>query len=536
MEQVVARFLQLLRLPVARHECQQLIQSHPDYPALVSVSDTLDSLGVNNYVAQFDEAEIDEIAFPYLAHLSDTRGNGDLVLITNAAELAAARANQAAWSGIVVQADGMRVPPSPAQARQVAQEHRMSLVHKLALGLGVVVVPQPFFYFHGWLLAVGYAAALVGVAVGWILLAKNLGITSELVEDFCGGGVQAGCDDVLQADPVQLFDFFTLSDAAAAYFSWQVGLLALVAVAPATGTGLAALVGTAALLGLPVVGFSLYYQQVVAKAWCRLCLVVDAVLLVQAGVALYALAQAPVAWPAFSVGSSLTAVLALLAVSCLVLLLKQFGVRFNEVKDRELRLLRTKNSVPLFTAALVQQPRADLRGFNQELVLGNPAAPIELVMVSNPFCAPCKQQHEQLDHLLALYPEKLKVRLRFVVSSADTGRFPTATHYLLQYWLTNIWGTPNESARTAAMLHDWYAVMNLDKFSATHPADFTGDYSLSTQLGTQHYVWVKQHGIARTPTLYVNGYQFPSAYKVADLQLMLPSLAEHFSQEMALAE
>ncbi|MCI1187940.1 thioredoxin domain-containing protein [Hymenobacter sp. DH14] len=536
MEQAVARFLQLLRLPVARHECQQLIQSHPDYPALVSVSDALDSLGVNNYVAQFDEAEVDEVAFPYLAHLSDAQGNGDLVLITNAAELAAARANPTTWSGILVQADGLRVPPSPEQAQEVARERKQSVGRKLAWGLGAGLLLQPFFYLHGWVLAAAYGTALVGVVVGWVLLAKDLGITSEIVDDFCGGGSHAGCDEVLQADPVRLFNFFTLSEAAAAYFSWQVGLLLVAALAPATAAGLGLLAGAGALLGLPVVAFSLYYQQAVAKAWCRLCLVVDAVLLVQAGLAIYVLVGGGFVWSAFGLGSSLTAVLALLAISVLVVALKQFGLRYNEVHERELRLLRSKNSVSLFTAALLQQPRADLREFNQELVLGNPDAPIEILMVSNPFCAPCKRQHEQLDHLLALHPEKLKVRLRFVVSAADTGRFPTATQYLLHYWLTNIWGTPDEPARTATLLHDWYTVMNLDKFAATHPADFTDDYSLSTQLGTQHYVWVKQHGIARTPTLYLNGYQFPNAYKVADLQLMLPGLAEHFSQELVLAD
>jgi hypothetical protein len=42
------------------------------------------------------------------------------------------------------------------------------------------------------------------------------------------------------------------------------------------------------LLTFPIILFSLYYQYFVAKTWCRLCLVVIAILLVQAGVLGYA--------------------------------------------------------------------------------------------------------------------------------------------------------------------------------------------------------------------------------------------------------
>ena len=529
MEYAVARFLQLLQVPVARHECLRLIRSHPDYPALLCVSDVLDALGVNNIVAQVDDAQLGEVPFPYLTHLD--RAGGELLLLTNAAERATARAS-AAWTGIVVQADGLRMPPPPEQLARYQQARRVAVVGKLTAAVAAVLLLLPVFLLSGGLAAGFYLAALLGAVVGAVLVAKDLGVTPQAVADFCGNSSQAGCDEVLQTNPVQLFGLFTLSDATATYFSWQVLVLAGLAVAPRLGTALLPLLALAALLGVGVVGFSLYYQAVVAKAWCRLCLVVDAVLLLQAGWGAYTLWQMPLHVQASWLLPGLTAAGALLGIAGLVVVLKQVGRRHFDTQNHEVALLRHKHSVPVFTSLLQQQPQADTREFAQEMVVGHPEAPLEIIMVSNPFCAPCQMQHEHLSRLLALFPESLKVRFRFTVSSADTGRFPTTTQYLLHHWLTHIWNTPNEYQRTAAMLHDWYEHMSLDRFARTHPADFTADYSLSTQLGTQHYVWVKQHRISRTPTLYLNGYQLPPAYKLADLTTMVPSLADFFSQEV----
>ncbi|OON66019.1 vitamin K epoxide reductase family protein [Hymenobacter sp. CRA2] len=534
MEQVVARFLQLQRLPVARHEFIDLVRSHPDYPSLLSVSDVLDSLGVNSLAAQFADEDLPDVAFPYLAHVE--RNGGDLLLIRNAAELAAARREDAGWSGILLQIDGMRVAPDKEQRERYETERKLLLVTRLTVGLTALLLLQPVLHYAGWLGAGFYLTALAGGFISYLLFASDLDFAQELVAEFCGGGPQAGCDDVLHTDPVNVLGFFKLSDASATYFLWQAAVLTSLALAPDLRPGVYPLLGIAAVLGLPVVALSVYYQYAVAKAWCRLCLGVDAVLLVQAGLAVYAFAAGQFTLGTLAPVAVLNAALALLAIAGLVVLLKQYGQRHNDLLKRKQQLQQGKNAIELFTAALQQQPRADTREFAQEMVIGNPEAPVEIIMVSNPFCAPCKHMHARLDHLLQLYPEQLKLRMRWVISGADSGKFPTSTQYLLQHWLTHVWGTPDQSQRTSDMIHAWYAVMNPERFGATHPADFSGDHALSTQLVTQHNLWSRQQHIKRTPTLFINGYQFPPGYKPTDLQLLIPSLADYFSAEVATDE
>jgi protein-disulfide isomerase/uncharacterized membrane protein len=535
MEKVVADFLHNLRVPVSRQECLRVIRAHPDYPALVSVSDALDSFGVDNYVAQFDDDELSDIAFPYLTYLEQPSGSS-FVLLRNQAELAEARTRpNSKWTGIIVQANGMRVPPSLEQLTQYQQERKLARLTRLVLGSIVLLLAQPAWELPNWFAAGSYLVALTGLVISVLLMSKELGVAPKLVDDFCGSGPKAGCDEVLASDPVRLFGFFTLTDAALTYFLWQVGVVALVALAPGASQGLYAVSSLVTLLGIPVVGFSLYQQYWVVKAWCRLCLLLDAVLLLQAGLSLSLSSAGKLELGAITLPELLNAGLGLLACGGLLCLLKHFAKRGSELQQSESLLQRDKNSVSLLASLLTQQPRADTTKFDQELMIGSADAPLEIIMVSNPYCAPCKKGHEQITQLVALYPDKLRARFRLVRSGVDNGRFPTTNHYLVEHWLTHIHGLPDESARTSQLLHEWYEHMNLERFAATHPADFSGDYRLSTELIEQHYRWKVENNIVQTPTYFLNGYLLPANYQLSQLKLMLPGLAEYFSAESQLA-
>ncbi|RSK43177.1 vitamin K epoxide reductase family protein [Hymenobacter rigui] len=526
MEQIVARLLQLQHLPVARQEFSERVHTHPDYPSLLAVADVLDSFGVNQSVAQVADEQLAEVGFPYLAYLE--RGSGELVLIRSAAELAVARAEPAQWSGILLRVEGMRTPPSEEQLAAYRQERTVTRLARwsgTALSLGLLAVSA---YLPSWWTTALYLLALAGVVIGYLLIGREVGATPGLIAEFCGGDAQPGCDSVLEADPVHLFGLYGLPDAVATYFPWQAGLLIAVALAGQPAAGAALLLAGLALAGPVVILASIYYQVVVVKAWCRLCLVVDGILGLQAVVALLAFSQQQVTLRALSLPTQLFAGGGLLVLTGGLLALKQVLLRQQATRQEKRALLRTKNSVPLFTTLLQQQSRADDWEFNQEMVFGAADAPIDIIMVSNPYCVPCQRTHAQLDRLLALFPELIKVRLRLTGSNADVGRFPTTTQYVLQHWLTHVRGQEDECLRTAEMLRAWYHTMNLDSFAATHPADFTGDYSSSTHLLTRHYAWNRQQGITRTPTLFVNGYLLPPGYAAEQLVLLLPGLAEYF--------
>lgn len=85
MEQTVANFLSTLRIPISKKYVQKLISSHPDFPSLVSISDTLQRLGIDNVARRVDQKSLEQLPFPYLLPLD--KGRGDILLIKDEYDL-----------------------------------------------------------------------------------------------------------------------------------------------------------------------------------------------------------------------------------------------------------------------------------------------------------------------------------------------------------------------------------------------------------------------------------------------------------------
>jgi hypothetical protein len=69
MEKIFADYLAALNIPVSRRFFRKQLASHPDYPSLLSVSDTLQKLGIPHGVARMDRENLENLEHPYVLHL-----------------------------------------------------------------------------------------------------------------------------------------------------------------------------------------------------------------------------------------------------------------------------------------------------------------------------------------------------------------------------------------------------------------------------------------------------------------------------------
>ena len=77
----VSGWLNKLNIPVSRKYIHQQLNSHPDYPSLLSITDTLDHLGIENAAVQIEKDQLHEVDTPFIAHLR-TR-HGEFVIVEN---------------------------------------------------------------------------------------------------------------------------------------------------------------------------------------------------------------------------------------------------------------------------------------------------------------------------------------------------------------------------------------------------------------------------------------------------------------------
>ena len=460
MEQTVSRFLKLLRIPVSEKYVQTLIQSHPDFPSLLTVSDTLQRLGINHAARRINKDNLIDLPYPYLLPLD--KGRGDMVLIKNEADLGKHKSDLELWGGIVLQVEPTRQINDKINNELYAKE---SLIRNLVVGLvslAVLFVLLPFAYSFSWLAAALLLTAIVGVTVGYFLLAKELGVTYQAIDALCsdnkGSSKTNNCDRVLKAD-INLLGV-NFSDAAATYFIFQLVAISL----PAMRETFLWILAVLSILTLPVILFSLYYQYAVVKTWCKLCLIVVGVLLVQFVVfsVAYLNGSIPLS-SSLSFMNLAVLVLLFLTIGFSVILLKSIIERSNQLTQLAGNGNRVKHSVSVFTHLLKQQKKIDDTPFEKEMLLGNLYAPIKIIMVSNLYCNPCKLKHEIVDELVSAYPDKVSVALRFVRSGKDLNSI-SPMQYLLGYWLNNIVDTTDENEKTASLMHQWFTLWDMQKF------------------------------------------------------------------------
>jgi uncharacterized membrane protein len=525
VEQTVSSFLKALQIPISEKYIQKLILAHPDFPSLVSISDTLKRLGIDNIARRVDSTDLKELPYPYLLRLD--KGQGDMLLIKSENDLVKYKSDLEQWGAIVLQAEPIEMLRDRLSNVIYNREIRIRNCSIALLTTIVSIIALLCLDAFSWLSFVLLVTSLTGAIIGFFLLAKELGVTYQSIEAFCNAGKNLNCDKVIGSE-INLFGV-KFPEIAIMYFIFQVIISCLATWFSELKDNLIQALAWLSTLTLPVILFSLHYQYRVVKTWCKLCLAVVGVLLLQ--FILFAMGYfngTVQLWANLSPFRITVLALSLVGIGFSVIIIKAIIERLNELQHVGTPGDKVKNSSSVFHFLLKQQKKIDATPFEREIQVGDPCAPVKIIMVSNLYCAPCKLKHDVVVQLVSSYKDKVSVAMRFVPSE----KHPGAVRSLLSYWSQFIRGKPDETERTMEFIHEWYAIWDLEKFIRRYPAQFNNTEIDEMEL--KNYAWVNEMAVSVTPTFFVNGYELPREYMIEDLLALAPALAESSSKETKL--
>jgi hypothetical protein len=188
--------------------------------------------------------------------------------------------------------------------------------------------------------------------------------------------------------------------------------------------------------------------------------------------------------------------------------------------------LRFKRNESVFLAMLQNQRTVDTSVWENDLQLGNASALLQLTVACNPYCAPCAKVHEKLHHILQQYGELVGLTMRFSVNAKNKeGKITKAVEYIISHIEEAAFNmnAAEKASYTKEVLHQWFRMMNQEKFMAMYPAG--GKINVDGIL-KQHEDWVKQSKIDFTPTIFINGREMPAPYTVNELPGLINTLTE----------
>ncbi len=502
MHQQVAFLLKQMGMSVSADYLRLRLESHPDYPSLVAIQDTLEELGIESYACSGSKEELRIENKPFLAHFNS--GGGDIQYfkdITVAEKMV--KDFDKHWSGNIMFAETAKTYGNTAHDKQHKRE-------KLNNRFGIAALLLSFTILAGLAIIQGTLASIlltvlscIGLYFSWLIAQKEFGISNSVSDKICSMAKHSRCESVLFSKGAKLFSWLTWGDVGIVYFaSSLIYVFISLLIGQTVELNFYFLLSLAGII-FPL--YSVYYQWKVVKQWCMLCLGVVFVLMLNAVLGAMMLPSMEfgevrrLAIGALLFGAALTVVL------CVWQLLKSGYQKQVSSLENEIKATRLKRNPDIFNALLHQQeinpinlPEAD-----EAIRFGNPEAPYQLVIACNPYCGPCAKAHQAVEELYEKYPDRLSVTVRFALYNNDdkNGKIVAAKEILKV-----------AKVNPYKAIKDWYHIYDLEKFKQLHN---TNGMDVNSTV-EKYIIWNEKADIKGTPTFFINGRQLPELYNWVD--------------------
>ncbi|OYY07284.1 MAG: hypothetical protein B7Y66_12880, partial [Sphingobacteriia bacterium 35-36-14] len=269
------------------------------------------------------------------------------------------------------------------------------------------------------------------------------------------------------------------------------------------------------LLALPYIIFSIYYQWKVAKQWCVLCLMVQAVLLAE-GILVIANTSLTFSETRTAFANNfIFALYALLIPSISWFLLKPLLKRLQIAKYEKRSYSMLKFNDQVFWSLLKNQSSiVDHSASELGITIGNPNAKHTIIKVCNPYCGPCATAHPELEKIIELNPD-VKAQIIFTATNQENDRGAKPVKHLLAI------AEKGNEHNTHKALDDWYLAKekNYDVFANKYPIN--GEIDKQTDKINQMKDWCEKVKIEYTPTIFIDGFLLPKGYQIKDINYFL---------------
>ncbi|MFD0766537.1 cysteine peptidase family C39 domain-containing protein [Mucilaginibacter lutimaris] len=516
---VLIELIKLINPKITADEVTNELNIHPDYPNLLALNDVLNNFGIEAGAYRIDAGELQSVPVPFIAHTKKSGSEFLLVTALNEHKATVTDQNRKNYTlslnefkdifnnvVLAVENNGQPISTQNAVFKLNNQDTRISF----GLGLlafvviaGIVTFAPIFMSWHTVLAALFKTA---GVAVSILLLIQSIDRNNPLVQTLCGGGGKTNCNAILSSKAANVFEGLSWSEVGFFYFTgtWLALLF---------GGGNMALLQALAILNiisLPYTVYSIYYQARIAKQWCIFCCMVQALLWLEF-IPLVGFLNIP--FQILSAKALLGLAICLAMPVATWLLLKPLFLNTQQARSLKNQLRNFKYNSELFNSLLKEQPKYAMPADDWSIILGNVEAGNVITMVSNPYCPPCASTHQVLDEWLNRNPD-IQLRLVFTANNKDEDIKTPVTRHLMA--LNEL---PDKS-KVKNALHDWYEQKHKDynAWAKAHPVtlDETKYYRLEKQQE-----WCNMAEIRATPTLLVNGYRLPDAYRIQDIKYLL---------------
>ncbi len=492
------------------------LQIHPSYPSFQSITDTLDYFSIDNIAVEVPKEALDQLPESFVSLINTEKGEEIVSVIKGESHITLKHAPQKKKKYSSEEFKEIWVPKVIAveynSAQKLFQSNRsvlqVALFSLLAIGLGISI------YNRSWDLTqiVFILLSITGTVFSYFALRESLGMQSQAMHQFCNSIGNSSCNDVINNNSGKIFGKISLADAGMIFFS-TVTLFQIF-------YGFDTVLLISSLLGIPIVIYSLYAQAFVVKKWCAICLAIGIISIGLAAVAFFNLPFTLYFYP------TINFVVVLSIVALLYFFLKEKIEENKKYKGDNLKLNQFKRDEQIYTHLMeLSEKIKDNSSIENEIVLGNPKAPLKIIALTNPMCGYCKDAFEAYTRVLKSLGDQLQIRIRFNVNVEDTN---------------------NEAAQIVFTLFDIYSKKGADGFVEAYNNWFTDrthskwmkkhsipqNFNEISEVVKKQSEWAQQNNVYYTPASLINDTLYPQKYSYSEFFHFINLTVEKYKNVM----
>jgi len=515
---IIHTFLVKANVPFTGLGLKETIMAHPEAGTLLAVGDILDDYNIENISVRITPEELCKIDTPFISQLQTPEK--EFVLITTVGIDKIEYVNRHGrstklpfsefrekWSGIAL----MTEVTGGSREKGYALNRVRNILSRVRLPFVITSLFLMTVYWgiyrnlsqaHGTFIAC-FVLLLSGAIVTTLLVIQSVAGGNSFVHRLCNISRLTRCNDILESSAASIGGVVSWSEVGWVYFT---GSLLSMSFAP----GSLPVLQLINICALPYTCWSIYYQWKIAKQWCPFCISIQ--LLLWSTFILSTISLHGLGLGSLTFDNCLATAVCFLTPVTFAWLTFPFIKKAMQAAPLRAELHRIKTSEAFFKASLAGQEKVSFEGYDQDIVFGDPHAPYEITVVSNPYCSPCARMHQRVNDLLSKLPARVKLRYVFAVAGPDNEERDQAIKYLIAAYHQYGQGTAEE------IYSMWYSAdtVNFDRTFARYPVKM--DDPVLDAILASHSEWCRRAGITATPTVYLNGSKLPGEYELEDLK------------------
>lgn len=511
---VLEKFLKFHNFTRAISEFEDYYQSHPNFPSLFALTDTLSFLNIENVAARVEKNQLNELPESFLGYVSNDIQSVELALIRKHNELIEVTFEgkrtvkyssddfKVKWNGIVV-----AIEPN---------EDEEYFVQEGSTFLSYLIIPGVVGLF--WALSYpdltfsSFASFLLYVSGGvlsFLIIREKMNSAQSGASKICSFGENTSCDSVIKSSKAEITSWMDFSDLPVLFF--MISTFAML-IEPSSYLWINAL----SILALPVVIYSIWVQHFILKTWCTLCIGVSVVLLLQMLTV---------------IGSSIeifSREFSGLISACLIIptwfFVRNYLTDNQSLSKKNNELIRFKRNYNVYQFLEKPLKVSSDRLISRGIELGNSQNPITMTLIVSPSCGHCHTAFEEALNMYQLNSSKIHLVIFYNLNPVNKNN-PTLKIALNT--LSLYAERPNDIVE---VLSDWHIKkIGIGPWMEKWGRDNT-DIQFENDVLNQ-YMWCEENGFNYTPVKIVNDCEMPKEYTLEEMKFFISEMEDLVNTE-----